>query len=106
MMQSDLHNLKSGVQGPPPLQESSEVMERLVRMLSGEENKAGSAALHTRRWLSLSGCGCSGRYVPDAGGDKPGSRSSFEKEPSPAPLFPISGDPISPICQKSNSFFE
>ena len=25
---------------------------------------------------------------------------------SPAPLFPICGDPISPICQKSNSFFE
>ena len=25
---------------------------------------------------------------------------------SPAPLFPICGDPISPKCQKSNSVFE
>ena len=42
--------------------QASELMEAVVRLLSGEEGRL----LKTRVWRSLEGCGCFGRYVPEA----------------------------------------
>ncbi len=48
----------------------SEMMEALLRLLSGQAApKGGAGAMVTRQWRSLDGCNCGGRLVPDTAAD-------------------------------------
>lgn len=45
--------------------EGSEVMEAIVRLLSGSKSESESSiALDTRDWSTMVGCGCVGRFAP------------------------------------------
>ena len=69
MWQRSLHRTLGWLSAEP--EQTSDVMEATVRLLSGKERSA--KLLTTRNWQSMRGHGCDGRYTPDASGTTSGA---------------------------------
>jgi hypothetical protein len=65
LWQRHLLRLLNWLQANPD--QGSEVMEAVVRLLSGSKGEAG-VVLDTRDWSTMTGCGCIGRFAPQERG--------------------------------------